>query len=394
MNADEILANTFASHEQLAPDAERTRALIDQQLQRPGSGSLRATLSTAAAVLLLMAGVIGTVVGISKPFGHSAAAPKPVTPAESIAELDQLSIADGWLPPATSEEDFSINGFGVQSRYYQNYLGDYGTSTDVIQGILIRLSPGESLPTTVTPADLLIVDPPETVTMRSFKQSEGRDLSIAGQAAREWSGERTLDSRPVGFSKALPAAEVTHWYHLAVSRPGGLVASVTIEQDQSPISAAERQQLGRQVAAHLRYDRTDPIRRNFGLDYVPDGLVVRSIGYTNGSGTTYKLGRPGSPTPSLTVSNGMIASVVTFPTEATVENVRTAAGRPVAGHSSYVARYPDSRLQLCVPGLLTPARALTVTSMKATGADAVSLAELYHIADGVRYLTDVPLRKF
>ncbi|HEY6748659.1 MAG TPA: hypothetical protein VI357_23465 [Mycobacteriales bacterium] len=155
--------------------------------------------------------------------------------------------------------------------------------------------------------------------------------------------------------------------------PGDRIATVDVDDhnfdNSGPRPAAEVAGIGRRVLAGLRLDRPEPMDTTFRLTYVPAGLPVRSVS-TYGNATRYELNEPNSQ-----ARDGGTVAVEQVPVGWPAPRDKT-PGRPVQGRASWVYE-TGSGQQLVVSG---PRPGLSI----ALG-PGVPLAELYRIADGIRW---------
>ncbi len=174
MKTDEILRQTFASHEHLTPDADLTLDGITHHV--------RTRRRSRAAIAGVVAAVVAVAVGASLlPRAHHGAAPtqqpRSVAPASKpnpaklrpVAAPDHVSIAADWLPAGRVTQVLIANGSGQQVRGYNVTSG--GRTTYVVIGI----QPGRALPTSNkrgTPDDL--------------RSSDGRPANGASTTGTTW----------------------------------------------------------------------------------------------------------------------------------------------------------------------------------------------------------------
>ena len=235
------------------------------------------------------------------------------------------------MPPGTAKQTELSVFYGRQTREYE--ISDTRGDTMYVE---LRLWTGTSL----TPDEFLDPTP--------------RDLTLGGRAAREWSGPDL--------------------YVVVLRVPGGRVAQVNVFQPGAD-GLADLAAAGRRIATSLRLDRTEPVHPEFRPTYVPPGLVVRSVGVRSLDGTNWALTRPNADVAGSYVGLGLDKRTGANPTVpgSTVE------GRPVHGHPAHVNTDGD-RVSLWVDGLVH-GKTLVVAE---TGKLA-SVAELYKIAEGVRF---------
>lgn len=351
MKTDEILHQTFAAHEHLTPDADLTLDGITHRV--------RNRRRSQAAIAGVVAVVVAVAVGATLlPRAHNAGAPtqetRSVAPAKKpspprlhpVKAPDYVTIAAGRLPAGKATQVLIANGFGQQVRGYNVVSGGQTTY------VLIGVQPGQALPT-------------------SNKRGTPQDLTIGGRSAREWS--------------------VDDWYYLAITLPGGQIATVDIEGGRNQGkggdgSAATLATIGRNVALHLEVNRHDPIKSSFALSYVPPGLAVGSVSRDDQNGTTYTIAPANAhwsdQMPMYATVNEVRGAAPGIPAAGNPRSLQkgmppVSAGRPVQGHRSYVVTGID------VPTLwidnVRPGVSISITG----GPGVTTLAEVYRIADGL-----------
>jgi hypothetical protein len=350
MNADQILAQTFAEHESLAPDPELTLDGVHQRVRTRRRQTVTRSLTVAAAAATAAAVALGSsLIGADRPAPQQHVAPATATtPAAPAAAPDFVNVAAGWLPPGRSKQVVVWNTFNEQGRGY-TVAAAAGSQTYILLG----LAPGTALPT-------------------AYKRGTPRDLVLAGRPAREWS--------------------VDDWYYLATVLPQGRIGTVSVQGGQAEgkggdSSAAALAAVGRQVAAHLRLDRHDPIRTDFSLTHLPPGFVVRGLNWDTQSGTSYTLAPRAARVTDETVNYPVVAEYQGTRASLTGKGAdakggkrepTVTPGRPVQGHRTYLIgsrTYPVLFIDSVRPG---------VSITLAGGTALTDRAELYRIADGLR----------
>ncbi len=351
MKTDEILHQTFSSHEHLTPDADLTLDAIRHRV--------RTRHRSRAAIAGVVAVVVAVAVGASfLPRAHDAApskqesrsvapAKKPTAPKlHPVKAPDYVTVAAGWLPPGKSSQVLIGNGFGQQTRGYNVTSG--GQSTYVLIGI----QPGRALPT-------------------SNKRGTPNDLTIGERPAREWS--------------------VDDWYYLAITLPGGRIATVDIEGGHNQGkggdgSAAALAAIGRNVGAHLELNRHDPIKSGFALSYVPPGLAVQSVSSDDQNGTSYTIAPANAhwsdQMPMYATVNEVRGTAAEIPAAGGPPSPQKGvppmkAGRPVQGHHTFVIA--GSNTPMLWIDNVRPSVSISITG----GPGVTTLAEVYRIADGL-----------
>jgi hypothetical protein len=331
MRNDDILSRTFAEHEHLAPDADAVLAGLRDRPRRvlPVAATVTtvAAVAIGASILLDRSPAPTTPTGAPRPAASSAAARVVPVPAT-------IALAAGRLPAGTATPSLTASSYGEQLRGY-DVVGPDGTSTSV----LLTARPGTALPT-------------------ENKRGTPRDVTIGGRPGREWSG--------------------AGWYTAAVRGPGGRVVQVDLtsyEKDgDTPVPAAGLAAVGRDVLAHVRLDRKEEIPTAYTLTYAPAGLVGRAVS-TDQDGTRYELAGPTAPAGS--------AAVYVEPAEGSWAGGQKGKprppakpGRPVQGRPTFIVT-TSAGPELFVDEL-RPGVSITLSA-------GAPLAELYKIADGIRW---------
>jgi hypothetical protein len=332
MTADHVLARTFAEHEHLAPDADATLAGITDRLNRPRRTGPVLAAAAAAAVVVVGATVVlhhdpAPVQAAARPAAPATAPPAAVPPA---AAPQSVSLAAAWLPAGTVTPGMLSSGYGTDVRLYDVADAD-GGSTDVL--LTAGAGAGEDA-----------------------KFGSPRSTTIGGRPAREWS--------------------VPGRYTVVVREPGGRDARVDVSSygrgGVTARPAATVATLGRQVAAHLRLDRPQPLRPAFRLGYAPAGLPVRAVTVDPLSGTAYELA------PARATAGHATLVVQTMPTGAAINAKGTAPttpGTPVQGHPTIVEQTGNGPTLLVRD--LRPGTSIRLSPDQTRGPD---LATLYRIA--------------
>lgn len=350
MNADRILVQTFADHENLAPDPEATLDAVRHAIRTRRRRAATRTVTVAAAAATVAAVAIGaTLAGRAAPRSAAPAArptAPPSTPAAPVAAPDFTTVAPGWLPTTRVTPVIASNDFGQELRGYTMTLPGLGSTY-----LLVGAAPGSALPT-------------------ENKRGVPHDLRIGGRPAREWS--------------------VDDWYYLAIQQAPGRVTTIDLaggrnEGKGGDGSAAALAAIGRQVGAGLVTGRHDPIKAGFRLSYLPAGLTVRGVGWQDATGTSYTLAPPTGPPADETTGYPMASEVrgtartyLNGPGRAHDKPRPPATpGRPVQGHPTYVVGDPDQPTLFI--DSVRPGVSITISS----GAGLTELAQLYRIADGL-----------
>jgi hypothetical protein len=331
MNAEEVLARTFAEHEGQAPDPETVLAAVHARVTRR-----RRTIPVVAAA----AAVAAIAVGASVLVDQQAPRPPAATPDPIPTEI---SVDTTWLPAGTARTISMSRSYGRQARVYSV------TSSDgVVTTVEVQVGPGSSLAPTNGGGG---------GTALGFRP---HDLTIGGRPAREWRNDTRHQDSLYTVVVRLPDDRVVQ---VAISVPVG------VEGRGGSLAV-----IGRRVAASTRLDRPVPIDTDFRPTYVPSGLVVQGVSRLAETGTGWVLAAPRAAPVAPAVYLAQDPRAFDRTTTATVVD-----GRPVQGRPTYVITN-DSGITLRVDGF-RPGASIDITATRA----AAPLDELYKIADGIRW---------
>jgi hypothetical protein len=321
---DQLLRNTFAEHEHLAPDAE----LAFDGIRRRIRTRRRSRLAVAGAIATVAAIGAGSAV-IANTGGHRDKPENPPAPRSVSAAPTEVTFTPGWLP-AGAVETSTANEYGQQFRYYDAGIG----------GTTVRLT---------------------IILGHGPMQLKGgvHDFFLGGHPARE-----------VGDGGA---------YLLDVTEPGGQLVQVQLIAIRKSGDAAALAAAGRRVASEIRFGRHDAIKHRYSLSYIPAALAIRSMSW-NGThpGTSYTLAGPGE---SAGGSAKILIQEERVPWTTYKQGANYGAGmshrpgRAVQGHPTYVSSVGNST-QLWIDGALPDASI-------ALDSEGYGLADLYKIADGL-----------
>jgi hypothetical protein len=233
------------------------------------------------------------------------------------------------LPPGTWHGDHTWNNFGVQTRAFVGVAADRSTTS-----VTLETRPGTALST-----DLV--------------QGAGNGTTIGGRPARVWA-ER-------GFATV-------------VFRPAGdRVAEVTVER--AGAAGPGLATVARQVAVALRFDRPERIDTDFTVTYAPRGLAVRQVDWGTTSATTYGMAGPTATQAEVRVQENRR----TWSQDTRPFKLRATRGRAVQGRPTYVYAAVGGGQTVWVDELRPG------VSIMVGGASGTPVAELYRVADGVRW---------
>lgn len=340
------LRDTFIAHEYLAPDADLALEAIEHRIDARRRNRL-AVGGVVAAVAAVIAGVAfvagsphrsGTQPGSGIPPAYPAIAPGAVTATATIAP--------GWLPPGKVTRQAVFIHVGTENLIYK-VAPTHGSAVFVNIG---------RFPESILPRP----DP--------AKRAAGTDTQFNGRPAREWSSAGN--------------------YEFAFLLPGHGWASVNVTPDGRS-TAAQLRQIGRHVAATMRFDRHDkvPTTPQVALHHVPAGLAVRFLETQNDDDARIALARPTADTPASDVERWLNITVTrsssTFTPGTDSGHITTSRGRLVNGHQTWLQRarpgatIPDMSVTLQIPNV--DGYLLTISG----GQTVRSVDELYRIADGI-----------
>ncbi|HEV7657735.1 MAG TPA: hypothetical protein VGP36_23795 [Mycobacteriales bacterium] len=338
MNADEILARTFADHEGDAPDPDAVLADVHARLARR-----RRTAPVLAAAATVAAIAIGASVLVDQ--HRPDPAPPASTPSPSATpSATQIALGTTWLPPGTVRTTLLQRSYGTETRLYTVSVPHQPQIS-----VQLQVRPGTEL----TP-------PGGSPPLAEFGYRQ-RDLTIAGRPAREWAND---------------AGHRDSSYQLVVRLPDQRIAEIEVFVDFTREGrGAMLATIGRRVAASLQLDRPEPVGTAFRPTHVPSGFVVSAVGRGDLDGTTWILTTPGA------VPDGAAVTIRQSPRAFRTGDVpgTVADGRAVRGRPTHVIT--DGATVTLYVDLLRPGTSVQLTSTHA----AVTLAELYRIADGIRF---------
>jgi hypothetical protein len=354
MNIDTLLQDTFAAHEEHAPDPAGVLAAAQERIAHRRSG-LAQPLAIAASVVVAAAMATGAAVAVNRhsgPANRSAAqaASRPTVPTtghQAGHNITPLTMPYdlGWLPAGTvTYVARRINPGGVRQSSPPWLKGAYQLNVT----------------TAAATIDIDVQEtPPLDLAGVAFKSGPGVPVTINGRAG--------VESKNSGG----PAGYEVYFRDAA----GGVMYVNAGPHAVSSLSAAELSAIGRHVAENVRFPGRTQVRPTFGVGYVPAGLRVRGFDVECGSSgdvpsssslcpvwTSYDVGTSTGP-----------ESAVTIGTNAPPLESGT-PGRLVQGHPT---RYSDDHGSRTLQVLgAVHGRAVLIQSR-------LPLSELYKIADGL-----------
>jgi hypothetical protein len=341
MDIEDLIKDTFAAHEQDAPDGAPVLAAARRRIKR--SRAVRGGPIAVAAAVVVLAVAAVTVVALNRPAdqspvdaagGGQAPAPAAKAPAKATITGVAMPFSLGWLP--SGEVDYiarriNIGGTGEQPDK-PLYDGEY----------LLTIKQGKPV--------VLLVDVqemPVPAGEATFKSGPGRPVTINGRSGVESSNS----GGPGG-------------YELYLTRSGG--GSMYVNVSPEPGSKVPAQRLidtGRRVAQHIEFPGSTTVMPAFGLRNLPSDKRVCAFDIgdhadppAHGPSTSYDLGTC-TTMPSIQVTNNSASEVSGVP------------GHPVQGHET---RYADD-------GTLWVLDAVHGDPIAIAGM--VSQAELYDVAN-------------
>lgn len=358
--------------ERRVPDAADEFPLALDPPRRRTSLVLAAAGAVAATAVAATATVVVARSGSSRPDPHDAApvATAPVattsvatTVPASVTSPGPLVIDPTWLP-ATATQLSAARGNSTQYRIYDMgvdmHVDGYG-----LYGGLVVLSDQTTLPT-------------------RGKYGTPVDLTIAGHPAREWVVDGSYDL----YVQISPTQLVNVYLGNAFTYR----TDDTYPDNAPKTSAADLRTTGRHIATALRLDARDTLTPDYSLTYLPAGTVVAFVGRDSeqssdtARGSSYfvvpaKQAKTSGKNGPWTVTEVVGGCCAYTPPPGAPEPT---AGRTVQGHHTLVSHVDD--------GYGDTGYVLTVLDVRPdvslqlqTGPGATTLAELYRIADGIRW---------
>ena len=271
---------------------------------------------------------------VTSPTAATHSAPPAVT-ATPVALPGPLILNPTWLPAAGQQVTASI-GYGEQYRGYNLHVDGFDLY------VLLSLTNATALPT-------------------NKKGGAPVDITVAGYPAREWAAD--------------------HYYTLAVQINPHQIATVNLQATNDTGgngTAANLTAMGRHVATALCTDGNDALTPYYALTYLPPGTVVAYVDrYGTQEGSSYQLAPAhDSSTPRPTLAS--VTEVVGDPAKVHGPG-QTTPGRQVQGHPT-VVRHVNGGYGLTVLNFRP-----NISIDLYTGHGVSTLAELYRIADGLRW---------
>jgi hypothetical protein len=310
---ENLLKDTFAAHEHVAPDGDQVLADARERIQRRRTVLSRPLAVAAGVIVLTLAAV--TVVVLNRPAdGTQAAAPTgqapPTTAANTGPAIPELHMPYSldWLPPG--DIDYLVHRINLGGTAEHPDTPIYG---------------GEYMFNVTNKGQVLYVDVQHfgmsTVDDAAFKSGPGSPVTIKGLRGVESS----ISDGPGG-------------YELYLTHPGGGTMYVNVSAKNGTTAPAQLLvDTGRRIGEHIRFPGNTSVTPLFGLGELPNGLKV----------CAFDLEKGGFDAPSASgtrhASTGyQLGTCTTQPTinvfTADSRDVAGTAGQPVQGHET---RYVD-----------------------------------------------------
>ena len=351
MNIDTLLQDTFAAHEDLAPDTDDILVAARERITQRRSG-LAQPLAIAASVVVVAATATGGAIALNRHSDHTGQSAQPVASPSHVAPAHQP--AGSGIAPLTMPYDLGWLPAGSVTYLARRInVGAVSESSAPSFG-------GEYLLTVTTATATIDIDaqqmPGDLAGVR-FKSGPGVPVTINGRGGIESKNS----GGPGGYEVYFRDAE------------GGLMYVNAGPHTVSSVSAAELTAIGRQVAQSVRFPGRTQVRPTFGVGYVPAGLRVRGFDVESGSSDLPTSTGSSGPWTSYDVGTSTrLESVVNIGT-----NVATPSGTPGRQVQGHPTRYADEHgyRSLYVLG--------AVHGQAVAIAGRLPLSELYKIADGL-----------
>lgn len=354
MKIEQLLSDTLAEHEHLAPNTDQILADVQRRIDRPRAAGWPVALG-AAAVL-----VVGTGAGVVALRGHhqsttaavrsatstapvtsiSSAKQRPVRPAARIAPLT-MPFDLGWLPAGPAgylAHRINIGSAGGAS--VASFDGEYMLQVTTAAGKV----------------DIDVQQMPGDLSDVSFKSGPGSNTAVNGHPAIE---SQNSDG-PGGYEIYFQDSTGGTTYVNVATAPGQHVAVTQLVSD------------GCAIASGVRYPGSTKVNPSFGVGYVPAGMKVVAFDVENDNGqydsspadlaTTYDIGDATNQSPAVVVTSGPASAPTGTP------------GRLVQGHPT---RYSTDRgyTEFYVLNAVHGDPIMIGSSLP--------LAQIYRIADGL-----------
>ncbi len=358
MDIEQLVKDTFADHEHLAPHQHavladvRARTVAHTRHHRPSGRNRYLAVAASVAVVAGAATGAALLAGRDDPAPaaqpahrtatasapHPAASRRHAPAAPAIAALT-MPYDLGWLPGGKIDYTARrINVGGMNEHSKPSFDGEYMLTAHVA---------GQSV-------DIDVQEFPGGLGRPMSKCSAMTATRIAGRPAYQ-----TAD------------ASGACGYELYFRDAGARTMYVNVMRSKGQANPAARMRaIGRRVAENVRYPGTANVRPGFGVGYVPKGAHVRAFDVEHtgsplggpGETTSYDLGTTAAQDPVATVGTNSVVS-------------KGAPGRAVQGHPT---RYVDDHgyRQLAVDGAVGKETVVIASNH-------LPKAQLYKIADGL-----------
>lgn len=341
MNLEELIKETFAEHEHVAPDEDAVFAAARQRIDRKRARMSRPLAVAAGVVVLTLAAV--TVVVLNRPgsqdnvqvaTGETTAA-TPANPA--IPDLT-MPYDLGWLPPG--EVDYKVRRINTGGEDDDPLFGGEYMIEVRNNGQVIDIDVQEFKMTPVDDA--------------AFKSGPGSPVTINGKRGIE----SAIASGPAG-------------YELYVEHPerGSMYVGVAAAHN-SRVSAQQLIDTGRRIAENVRFPGTTTVTPVFGLGALPAGIQMCAFDVEK------DLGGPAADRGGSRQTSYDLGTCAVYPTIhinfGRADDIPATPGQPVQGRET---RHDDNQ------GYLRLFVLDAVHGESVVVAGKVPLAELYDIAN-------------
>jgi hypothetical protein len=345
MNIENLIKETFASHEHDAPDGDAVLAAARRRIDRGRTVAGRPLAVAAGVVALTLAAV--TVGALSRSGSTPADKSEAAAPAEKSETATEPAIADlpmpfslGWLPPGEVDHVARRINIGSPADDLDKpvYGGEY---------MLDVTADGQVLDIDVQQFKMMPVDE------AAFKSGPGKPVTI--------NGKRGVESSRSGGPGG---------YELYVAHPDGGSMYVGVSAGVGSTAPAQRLiEVGRRIAQNIQFPGTTTVTPQFGLRTpLPNGMRICAFDVAEGPSVGEKQSEPSTDYSLGTCTTIPPVSVNTYD----AGRAAGTPGRPVQGHET---RYLDEN------GYRTLRVLDAVNGTPIAIAGSVPQADLYEIAN-------------
>lgn len=304
MDVENLIRDTFAAHEHVAPDGDTVLAAARRRIDRRRAVLSRPLAVAAGVVVLTLAAVTVVVLNRSDPSLTDRAA-APTEEVQTTGTADEVPAVAGLSMP------YSLDWLPPGSVAYLTRRINIGAASDAPDSP--PLYGGEYMFTVEDGGQVLEVDVQQ---MRMMEVDEARFKSGPGNPV-------TIDGQP-GVESARSGGP--GGYELYVAHPDG--GSMYVNVSPQPGSTAPVPRLvdfGRRIAQNIRFPGTTTVTPVFGLRDLPSGMRICAFSVEEPS--VFRSERGGSY--SLGACDTMPPVIVST---TSADTPRGTAGRPVLGH--------------------------------------------------------------